>query len=77
MPRVLYGNFDFEHELASSAYNRSKRLARLNAELTTHLLALAEDGDHLFYARDAPSDFLMETADSGFPELRTDVPIRA
>lgn len=73
MPRVFYGNFDFEHELASLAYNRSNRMARLNAELTTHLLALASDGDHLFYGHDAPADFLVEAARSGFPDVSTNV----
>jgi hypothetical protein len=73
MPRVFYGNFDFEHELASSAYNRSNRLTRLNAELTTHLLAMARDGDHLSYPDDAPVDFLTEAARSGFPVVSTEV----
>ena len=70
MPDVFYGNFDFEHELASSAYNRSKRLERLNAEVTAHLLALVQSGDYLFYPCEPPMDFLRNAEKSGFPEVR-------
>jgi len=73
MSRLLYGNFDFEHELISSAYNRSFRLNRLNAELTTHLLAFADDGDRLFYPSKAPTDFLSEASLAGFAAVRADV----
>ena len=74
MPRVFYGNFDFEHELATPAYNCSARLERLNVELTTHLLALADDGDHLFYPCEAPTDFLKAAARANFPDVRIQVP---
>ena len=71
MPGLFYGNFDFEHELASSAYSRSKRLERLNAEMTGHLLALAEDGDRMFFSLEFPADFLNEVAKVGFPQTCT------
>lgn len=71
MPRVFYGNFDFEHELATPDYNRSKQIERLNAELSTHLLAFAEDGDRLFYGGDGLSAFLTDAATAGFPVVRT------
>lgn len=71
MPRIFYGNFDFEHELAAPCYNRPKQLERLNAELSTHLLAIAEDGDRLFYRGDGLTDFLNDAATAGFPDVRT------
>jgi hypothetical protein len=74
MPRVFYGNFDFEHELTTPAYNCSARLERLNAESTSHLLALADDGDHLFYPCEAPIDFLKAASRANFPDVRVQVP---
>lgn len=74
MPRIFYGNFDFEYELRQRAYNCSARLTRLNAELTTHLLALANDGDHLFYLGEAPTDFLKAATRADFPDVRVQIP---
>ena len=70
MPRVLYGNFDFEHELATTGYNRPRQLERLNEELSTHLLAIAEDGDFLFSDNDGIADFLAASATAGFSQVR-------
>jgi len=70
MSRIFYGNFDFEHELASRSYARSSRLSRLNAELTCHLLALAEDGDALLFPDQLPLAFLEEAAKCGMPHVR-------
>lgn len=69
MPRVLYGNFDFEHELASASRNRSKQFERLNAEMGAHLLAMADRGDHLYFPCPVPDDFLTEAVAAGFPEV--------
>ncbi|MGZ0163124.1 MAG: hypothetical protein ACKVII_04350 [Planctomycetales bacterium] len=72
MPRIFYGNFDFEHELATSSYSRSKQLERLNAELSTHLLAFAGDGDRLYYAgAGGLTDFLTNAVTAGFPNVQT------
>ncbi|MBI1313541.1 hypothetical protein GC176_19800 [bacterium] len=49
MARLLYGNFDFEHELATPHYNRPQRLARVNAALTSCLNALADPGDQIWF----------------------------
>jgi hypothetical protein len=73
MSHIFYGNFDFEHELASPSYNRSNRLKRLNAELTSHLLALACDGDQLFFPSEPPTAFLSEAVFAGFPDVCTEV----
>lgn len=69
MARVFNGNFDFEHELASAGYNRSKQIERLHAEMTAHLLALADAGDWLFYPCPAPVEFFSDAISDGFPEV--------
>jgi hypothetical protein len=71
MPRILHGNFDFEHELAATSYNRPKQLERLNAELSTHLLAIAEDGDFLFSGGAGPACFPASFAIAGFSDVRS------
>tara|TARA_R110002072_G_scaffold302999_1_gene491047 strand:- start:80267 stop:81535 length:1269 start_codon:yes stop_codon:yes gene_type:complete len=71
MPRILHGNFDFEHELARTGYNRPRLLERLNAELSTHLLAIAEDGDFLFSGDAGLTDFLTDSAAAGFSCVRS------
>lgn len=71
MPRVFYGNFDFEHGLATAGYNRSRQLERMNAELIVHLLALAADGDRLFCDDVALEEFLVDASVAGFPGVRT------
>ncbi len=70
MPRILYGNFDFEHELAATSYNRPKQLERLNAELSTHLLAIAEYGDFLFSGGAGSACFPASIAIAGFSDVR-------
>lgn len=77
MAYVFHGNFDFEHELSSSSYNRPRRLERLNAELATHLLALARDEDHLIFPCEPPEGFLSEAADAGFPQVQADGPVKS
>jgi hypothetical protein len=70
MPRIFHGNFDFEHELAAAGYNRPRQLERLNAELSTHLLALAADGDLLFCDDIAFEEFLLIAQAAGFPTVQ-------
>jgi hypothetical protein len=70
MPRVFYGNFDFEHELAAAGYNRPRQIERLNAELSAHLLALTADGDLLFCDDLAFNQFLVDAQAAGFPSVR-------
>jgi len=76
MAHVFYGNFDFEHELSSSSYNRPRRMKRLNDELTTHFLAMADDGDRLTYSCEPPSGFLSDAASGGFPRVQVGWPER-
>lgn len=58
MNAFLWGNFDFEHELASSSYAPNRNLQRLAAELSCHLLGLAETGDAVCLPVLPPVEFL-------------------
>lgn len=58
MNAFLWGNFDFEHELASSSYAPNRNLQRLTAELSCHLLGLAETGDAVCLPVLPPVEFL-------------------
>lgn len=69
MARILYGNFDFEHELESPAYRPSARLQAIAAQLTPHLIALAEDGDFLWSPIEIPREFLDAAAAAGLPAV--------
>ncbi len=69
MARLLYGNFDFEHELGTPHYNRPKRLARLNAELTACLIAIASDHDQIWCPETLPENYAERLADAGLPAV--------
>lgn len=75
MPRSLYGNFDFEHELESSQYRPTAKLRSLAAELAPFLIALAEDGDCLWSETRLPESFLKAGSTAGLPNVNT-VPFR-
>lgn len=65
MSRLWLGNFDFEHQLADSGYNRPAKLRALNAELSSHLLPLAETGDCVHFDEPLPDGFLVRAEDAG------------
>jgi len=65
MARLLYGNFDVEHELATPHYNRPQRLARLNTELAPCLLALADSGDQIWCPEPLSEDPARTLTDAG------------
>ena len=69
MARILYGNFDFEHELEDRSYRPSARIAALTARLVPHLIALAADGDYLWDAAEISREFLDAAARAGLPEV--------
>lgn len=49
MPRLFFGNFDFEHCLGDHPHHQlSEKLLRINAGLTTSLLPLMSPGDYLW-----------------------------
>ncbi|MHC4875846.1 MAG: hypothetical protein ACYTGL_05060 [Planctomycetota bacterium] len=70
MARLLYGNFDFEHELATEHYNRPKRLARLNAELACSLIPLATSGDLICCPPPMADRILDPCSIPGLPDAR-------
>ncbi len=72
MPRLFLGNFEFEHHLADRGYQPSATVARRNAELATSWLAVAEDGDYVWFSVPAHivSSFLARLADQhGLPRI--------
>lgn len=54
-PRCWIGNFDFEHELASTGHTSKQSLRQRNSELSWHLTGLAESRDVVFLPQ-LPSD---------------------
>jgi hypothetical protein len=69
MPRLWVGNFDFEHQLADPGRTPSQRLRRLNAELATCWLAVADDGDVIWTPEPIPTPFWDTMAAAGLPRV--------
>lgn len=69
MRRFFYGNFDFEHRLADPGAESSANVKRLNAELATSWLAIAEDGDLLWTPLPIDVDFFNASAEAGLPKM--------
>jgi len=70
MPRLFVGNFDFEHRLGEAHRVLPARLARLNAELATAWLAIADDGDWVWTPGEVPQTFWDQIAAQGLPRLQ-------
>jgi hypothetical protein len=69
MPRLLYGNFEFEHRLADLKRKLPAKLNRINAELATSWLAIAEDGDYLWTPEPIDASFFERAVDAGLPRV--------
>lgn len=69
MRRLFYGNFDFEHRLADPHREPTKILKRLNAELATAWLALAQEGDLVWTPSPIDLDFFSTSAAAGLPRV--------
>lgn len=69
MARLFIGNFDFEHRLAQPARQISSKLERINAELATSWLAIAEDGDFLWTPQPIESSFFDQSILNGLPRV--------
>jgi hypothetical protein len=67
--RLFVGNFDFEHRLAEPARETPARLRRLNAELATSWLSIAQDGDWIWTPEKIDESFFCESARYGFPHV--------
>lgn len=69
MPRLLYGNFEFEHRLAEKTRKLPAKLNRINAELATSWLAIAEDGDYLWTPEPIDANFFERAIAAGLPRV--------
>jgi hypothetical protein len=71
MPRLFYGNFDFEHELADPVgWQRPPAIRRLLAERAAVWIGLADDGDLIWTPEEIGESFWEELADFGLPRVR-------
>ena len=71
MPRLFYGNYDFEHELADPVgWQAPLVVRRLLAERASAWIALADDGDLIWTPEEIPDSFWNELAEAGLPRVR-------
>ena len=71
MPRLFYGNFDFEHELADPVgWQAPLVVRRLLAERASAWIALADEGDLIWTPEEIPDSFWNELAEFGLPRVR-------
>jgi hypothetical protein len=69
MPRLFLGNFDFEHRLADPTRQLPAKLERINAELATSWLSIADDGDYLWTPQPIESSFFAQAVRDGLPRV--------
>jgi len=67
--RLFVGNFDFEHRLADPHREPSAALKRLNAELATAWLSIANDGDFLWTPLPIDKSFFDRATAAGLPDV--------
>ncbi len=69
MPRFFFGNFDFEHRLAEPTREPTAKLKRLNEELASSWLAIAEAGDWIWTPSPIDVAFFREREQHGLPRI--------
>lgn len=70
MPRLFFGNFDFEHQLAEpKGWRTPTNVKRLLAERATAWIALAETGDFVWTPEEISNSFWEELAGAGLPHV--------
>ncbi len=69
MPRLFLGNFDFEHRLADPMRQLPAKLERINAELASSWLAIADDGDYLWTPQTIEPGFFEQAVQDGLPRV--------
>ena len=69
MPRLFLGNFDFEHRLADPTRQLPAKLERINAELASSWLAIADDGDYLWTPQSIEPSFFEQAVRDGLPRV--------
>ena len=68
---LLYGNFDFEHQLVrSKPQTLPASVLALNAELSYALIAIAQPGDLIWAEEPGDSTFRQHLSALGLPEVR-------
>lgn len=70
MPRLLWGNFSFEEDLAGERQNLPLPLLRLEAELACCWLAVAEAGDWIWCPQPIDAGFVARMIECGLPAVR-------
>ncbi len=70
MPRLLIGNFDFEHRLATGDQQSPAGLRRIVAEIACCWGVAAEEGDFLWCPEPIDVSFLEQLVDLGLPPVR-------
>lgn len=72
MPRLFFGNFDFEHRLVAPDRNPSAVVRQRLAELASTWLSIADDGDWIWTPLSWEPEFLPHLIDQlGGPRVRT------
>lgn len=69
MSRLFLGNFEFEHRLSEPTREPSKTLKRLNAELATAWLSIANEGDWLWTPEAIDAEFFQRSRDQGLTRI--------
>ena len=69
MPRFFLGNFEFEHRLAKPKGQLAAKLDRINAELATSWLTIADDGDYLWTPQPIAARFFEDAAVDQLPRV--------
>ena len=69
IPRLFLGNFDFEYRLAEPTRESPAKLQRLNAELATAWLSIANDGDWIWTPLAIEATFFQQAVQQGLPHV--------
>ncbi len=68
--RLFLGNFDFEHRLAHPQREPSEKLKRLNAEMASAWLSIANDGDWIWTPSPIDESFFHDLSEIGLPKIK-------
>jgi len=69
MPRLFFGNFDFEHQLADPGHQPAHRLIRIAAERAAAWLSIADEGDYLWCPLPISPAFVEKLETLGLPRV--------
>jgi hypothetical protein len=69
MPRLFFGNFDFDQQLADNRQNPPESRRRINAELAACWLAVAEDDDWIWCPEPVEPEYWERMFAAGHPAV--------